>query len=269
MKEQTLKILNEKMGKVPDVAIVLGSGLGKLAYEVEDATHIPYSEIPGFLRSTAPGHAGELVYGKINGKYVLLMNGRFHLYEGYSPKDIAYPIEMMKMIGIKKLIVTNAAGGVRLSFKPGQLVFIKDIINFSFRNPLIGPNEDEIGPRFPDMSRPLSIEWMESANDFIFKAFSQKLDSGVYASMLGPSYETPAEIKMLRKVGADMVGMSTVNEIIKANHVGLKVMGISCITNMAAGVLEQRLSEKDVLEVANRVSEHFVSVVKLIIEKTC
>ncbi len=269
MIEETVKTLKERIKIVPDVAIVLGSGLGKLAGEIGKTEHIPYSEIPGFLRSTAPGHAGELVYGSVGAKYVLLMNGRFHMYEGYSAKDIAYPVEVFKMLGIKKLIVTNASGGVRLSFIPGQLVFIKDIINFSFRNPLIGPNDEKIGPRFPDMSQPLSLKWMESANDAIFNAFSEKLESGTYASMLGPTYETPAEIKMLRKIGADMVGMSTVNEIIKANHVGIETMGISCITNMAAGVLDQPLSEREVLEVANRVSNRFISIVKIIIEKTC
>ncbi len=268
MIEETVRVLKSKIGDV-DVAIVLGSGLGKLANEAEEAVHIPYSEIPGFLRSTAPGHAGELVYGVINGKHVLLMNGRFHMYEGYSPKDVVYPIEVMKMIGVKKLIVTNAAGGIKLSFVPGQLVFIKDIINFSFRNPLIGKNDEKIGPRFPDMSQPLSYEWIEKANAAIYEKMKQKLETGTYALMLGPSYETPAEIKMLRKLGADMVGMSTVPEIIKANHVGLEIMGISCITNMAAGVLKQPLSEKEVIEVANSVSSNFISIVKTIIERTC
>ncbi len=268
MIEESVEFLKSKIGKV-DVAVILGSGLGKLAYEVEDAVRISYSQIPNFLRSTAPGHAGELVYGRVSGKYVLLMNGRFHMYEGYKARDIVYPIEVMKMIGIKKLIVTNAAGGIKLSFKPGQLVFIKDIINLSFRNPLIGPNDEKVGPRFPDMSSPLSTVWIEKSNDAIYESMKEKLESGTYASMLGPSYETPAEIRMLRKIGADMVGMSTVPEIIKANHVGIETLGISCITNMAAGVLPQPLSEREVLEVANSVSKRFISIVKVIIEKTC
>ncbi len=268
MIEESVDFLKSKIGKV-DVAVILGSGLGKLAYEVEEAVRIPYSQIPNFLRSTAPGHAGELVYGKVSGKYVLLMNGRFHMYEGYKPRDIVYPVEVMKLIGIKKLIVTNAAGGIKLSFKPGQLVFIKDIINLSFRNPLIGPNDEKIGPRFPDMSSPLSALWIDKANNAIYESMKERLESGTYASMLGPSYETPAEIRMLRKVGADMVGMSTVPEIIKANHVGIETLGISCITNMAAGVLSQPLSEKEVLDVANSVSKRFISIVKVIIEKTC
>lgn len=268
MIEESLNFLRTKIREV-DVAVILGSGLGKLANEVEDAVNIPYSEIPGFLRSTAPGHAGKLVYGTINGKHALLMSGRFHMYEGYSAKDVVYPVEVMKMMGAKKLIVTNAAGGIKLSFTPGQLVFIKDVINFSFRNPLIGPNDEKVGPRFPDMSSPLSLEWIDKANDAIFHAMKEKLETGTYAMMLGPSYETPSEIKMLRKLGADMVGMSTVPEIIKANHIGLKVMGISCITNMAAGVLKQPLSEKEVLDVANKVSSRFISIVKSIIEKTC
>lgn len=266
--KESVEFLKSKIGTV-DVAVILGSGLGKLAQEVESPIRIPYSQIPGFLRSTAPGHAGELVYGKIEGKYALLMNGRFHMYEGYNPRDIVYPIEVMKMIGVKRLIVTNAAGGIRLSFKPGQLVFIKDIMNFSFRNPLIGPNDEKVGPRFPDMSSPLSLKWIERANDGIYESMKERLELGTYASMLGPSYETPAEIKMLRKLGADMVGMSTVPEIIKANHVGLEVLGISCITNMAAGVLSQPLSEQEVLNVANSVSKRFVSIVKLIMAKTC
>ncbi|BBJ27734.1 purine-nucleoside phosphorylase [Athalassotoga saccharophila] len=268
MIEESVEFLKSRIGKV-DVAVILGSGLGKLAYEVEEAVRIPYSQIPNFLRSTAPGHAGELVYGRVSGKYVLLMNGRFHMYEGYKPRDIVYPVEVMKMIGIKKLIVTNAAGGIKLSFKPGQLVFIKDIINLSFRNPLIGPNDEKVGPRFPDMSSPLSTAWIEKANDAIYESMKERLESGTYASMLGPSYETPAEIRMLRKIGADMVGMSTVPEIIKANHVGIETLGISCVTNMAAGVLPQPLSEKEVLEVANSVSKRFISIVKIIIEKTC
>lgn len=268
MIEESVRFLKTKIEKI-DVAIILGSGLGKLTDDVEHPVNIPYSEIPGFLRSTAPGHAGKLVYGTISGKHVLLMSGRFHMYEGYPAKDVAYPAEVMKMMGVKKMMVTNAAGGVKLSFIPGQLVFIKDVINFSFRNPLIGPNDEKTGPRFPDMSAPLSLEWIDKANDVIFDTMKEKLETGTYAIMLGPSYETPSEIKMLRKMGVDMVGMSTVPEIIKANHVGLEVMGISCITNMAAGVLKQPLSEREVLDVANGVSSRFISIVKHIIEKTC
>ncbi len=261
-------ILN-KIKEVPDVAVILGSGLSRLADEVEEPLKIPYTEIPGFLKSTAPGHAGELIYGFVKDKKVLLMSGRFHTYEGYAPSDVAYPIKVMKKIGIDKLIVTNASGGIRTSYKPGDLVFIKDIINFSFRNPLRGPNDDSEGPRFPDMSQAFSREWIEKANKVVEEKFGSPLESGTYISVLGPSYETPSEIKMFRKLGADMVGMSTVHEVIVANHIGIKVLGISCITNMAAGVLDQPLSHKEVMEVGKMVSERFVSLVKAIIEETC
>jgi purine-nucleoside phosphorylase len=258
-----------KIKDVPDVAIILGSGLSKLAEEVDNPISIPYKEIPGFLRSTAPGHAGELIYGFVDDKKVLLMSGRFHTYEGYAPADVAYPIKVMKKIGINKLIVTNASGGIRTSYNPGDLVFIKDIINFSFRNPLRGPNDESEGPRFPDMSQPFSREWMEKANNAIEEEFGTPLENGTYISVLGPSYETPAEIKMFRKLGADMVGMSTIHEVIVANHIGIKVLGISCITNMASGVLDQPLSEEEVLEAGRKVSKRFVALVKHVVKKTC
>lgn len=269
MTENSVDYIMKAIGEVPDVAVVLGSGLGKLADEVDGAVRIPYGEIPGFMSSTAPGHAGELVFGRIKDKRVLLMNGRFHIYEGYRPQDIVYPIRVMSKMGVKKLILTNASGGIRLSFQPGQLVFIKDVINFSFKNPLIGPNEEEFGPRFPDMSQPLSKSWTEASNEAIYGAFGERLETGIYVSLLGPSYETPAEIRMLRKFGADMVGMSTIHEIIAANHAGLEVLGISCVTNMAAGVLDRPLSHLEVMEVGRNVSKRFVSLVKTIVEKTC
>ena len=258
-----------KIKAVPDVAIILGSGLSRLAGEIDNPLRIPYKEIPGFLSSTAPGHVGELIYGSVGDKKALLMNGRFHTYEGYSPADVAFPIKVMKQIGINKLIVTNAAGGIKTSYNPGDLVFIKDIINFSFRNPLRGPNDESEGPRFPDMSQAFSKEWMEKANEVIKDNFGTPLEAGTYISVLGPSYETPAEIKMFRKLGADMIGMSTVHEVIVANHIGIQVLGISCITNMAAGVLDQTLTAEEVIEAGRRVSERFVSLVKLIVERTC
>ncbi|WP_456398605.1 purine-nucleoside phosphorylase [Mesoaciditoga sp.] len=266
---KAVEYISQKIKDVPDVAVILGSGLSKLAEEVEGAVKIPYKEIPEFLNSTAPGHAGELIYGYVNDKKVLLMNGRFHTYEGYKPADVAYPIKVMKKLGIKRLIVTNAAGGIRTSFKPGELVFIKDIINFSFRNPLRGPNDETEGPRFPDMSQAFSKDWLEEANKAVEEKFGEPLESGTYISVLGPSYETPAEIRMFRKLGADMIGMSTIHEVIVANHIGMKVLGISCVTNMAAGVLDQPLSEEEVLEAGRKVSKHFVALVKHIIEKTC
>ncbi len=267
--QESVKYILDKIGEPPTVAVILGSGLSKLAEEVENPVEMLYADIPGFLRSTAPGHAGKLIYASIGTKKVLLMSGRFHTYEGYTPAQVAYPVKVMKSVGIEKLIVTNAAGGIRTSFKPGDLVFIRDVMNFSFRNSLRGPNDEEEGPRFPDMSQALSHEWMEKANKVLEDEFGKGLESGVYVSVLGPSYETPAEIRMFRKLGADMIGMSTIQEVIAANHVGMKVLGISCITNMASGVLDQPLSEKEVLEAGRRVSKKFIAVVKTIVEKTC
>ncbi len=267
--QEAAKYILDKVKEPPKIAIVLGSGLSKLAEEVEDAIEIPYTKIPGFLRSTAPGHAGKLIYASIGNKKVLLMSGRFHTYEGYTPAQVAYPVKVMKAVGVDKLIVTNAAGGIRTSFNPGDLVFIKDVINFSFRNPLRGPNDENEGPRFPDMSQALSREWIKKSNEVLKTEFGEGLEDGVYISVLGPSYETPAEINMFRKLGADMIGMSTIHEVIVANHLGMDVLGISCITNMAAGVLDQPLSEEEVLEAGRKVSKRFIAVVKAIVEKTC
>ena len=269
MLQESAKYILGKIKEIPNVVIVLGSGLSKLANQVENAVQIPYENIPGFRKSTAPGHIGKLIYGDLANKKVLLMSGRFHTYEGYSPADVAYPVRVIKAMGIKRLILTNAAGGIRISFNPGDLVFITDVINFSFRNPLIGPNDESQGPRFPDMSQSLSKKWIEVANKVIEENFKNPLEKGVYISVLGPSYETPAEIRMFRKLGADMIGMSTVHEIIVANHIGLDVMAISCITNMAAGVLNQPLSQEEVIEAGNRVSKRFSAIVKAIVEKTC
>lgn len=269
MLQRTAEYVLNEIGEIPDVAIVLGSGLSRLASEVDNANQIPYVKIPGFLKSTAPGHAGELIFGRIDNKKVLLMNGRFHTYEGYPAADVAYPIRVFKRIGINRLILTNAAGGIRTSFKPGELVFISDVINFSFRNPLIGLNDESQGPRFPDMSNSLSRSWTQKANHVIEENFGRPLETGIYVSVLGPSYETPAEIRMFRKLGADMIGMSTIQEVIVANHIKMDVIGISCITNMAAGILDQPLSEKEVLEAGKRVSERFVSIVKTIVKETC
>ncbi len=269
MLQKSTDYILSKIGEVPDVVIVLGSGLSKLVDEVEKGRRIPYSKIPGFLSSTAPGHAGELIFGRLSGKKVLLMSGRFHTYEGYPAADVGYPIRVFKKMGINRLILTNAAGGIRTSFKAGDLVFISDVINFSFRNPLRGPNDESQGPRFPDMSNSLSKVWIRNANRAIEEEFGKPLETGTYISVLGPSYETPAEIRMFRKIGADMIGMSTIHEVIVANHLKMEVLGISCITNMAAGILNQPLSEKEVLEAGRKVSKRFISIVKTIVDKTC
>lgn len=244
----------------PEIGLILGSGLGVLAEQMEDAIRIPYGEIPNFPVSTVEGHAGEMLIGTVAGRTVLLMNGRFHLYEGYDASTVAFPVRVMKALGVHTLVVTNAAGGINTSFEPGDLMLIDDHINFTFRNPLIGPNEDEIGPRFPDMSEAYSSRLREIA---LQAAKEQGVDlvRGVYIGLLGPSYETPAEIRMMRTLGADAVGMSTVNEVVVARHAGIEVLGISCISNMAAGILPQPLSHQEVVETAERVKDRFLGLI--------
>lgn len=244
----------------PQIGLVLGSGLGVLADAMEDAVTIPYGDIPHFPVSTVEGHAGELLVGRFAGKTALLMKGRFHMYEGYAAETVAFPMRVMKALGIGTLLVTNAAGGVNADFRPGDLMLISDHINFMFRNPLIGPNDGEFGPRFPDMSEAYSRRLRELARRE-GEALGVQFREGVYAGVLGPSYETPAEIRMLRTLGADAVGMSTVPETIAARHAGIEVLGISCISNMAAGMLDQPLSHEEVMETAERVKETFIRVV--------
>ena len=246
--------------------MILGSGLGDYAEALEDAVKLPYSEIPGFPRSTVAGHAGMWCCGTLYGKRVVMMQGRFHYYEGYGMKDVTLPVRVMQKIGVKTLIVTNAAGGVNLGYHPGELMVIGDIFSMTAQNPLIGPNLDAFGPRFPDMSCAFDKELRalahECANEQGFA-----LREGVYAQMTGPTYETPAEIRMLRTLGADAVGMSTVPEVIVARHGGMRVLGISCITNMAAGILDQPLNHAEVTETANRVKGQFRNLLDRIIEK--
>lgn len=248
----------------PEVGLILGSGLGILADHIEQAVSISYADIPHFPQSTVEGHAGELLIGHVQGKPVVMMKGRFHMYEGYGPELTAFPVRVMKELGVKTLLVTNAAGGVNTSFTPGDLMLISDHLNMTGKNPLIGANDDELGPRFPDMSQAYSRRLRELARSIADKlGFS--LQEGVYAGLLGPSYETPAEIRMLRTLGADAVGMSTVSEVIVASHAGLEVLGISCISNMAAGILDQPLSHAEVMETTDRVREQFLSLVQTII----
>ena len=249
-----------------DIGVILGSGLGDYAEALEDAVKLPYSEIPGFPRSTVAGHAGMWCCGTLYGKRVVMMQGRFHYYEGYSMKDVTLPVRVMQKIGVKTLVVTNAAGGVNLGYHPGELMVIGDMFSMTAQNPLIGPNLDAFGPRFPDMSCAFDKELRalahECANEQGFA-----LREGVYAQMTGPTYETPAEIRMLRTVGADAVGMSAVPEVIVARHGGMRVLGISCITNMAAGILDQPLNHAEVTETANRVKGQFRNLLDRIIEK--
>ncbi|MDN4067426.1 purine-nucleoside phosphorylase [Paenibacillus vini] len=256
--------IRSKTKTTPKVGLILGSGLGVLADHIEEATSIPYHEIPYFPQSTVEGHAGELMIGTLNGTPVVLMKGRFHMYEGYGPELTAFPVRVMKELGVKTLLVTNAAGGINTSFQPGDLMLISDHINLTGTSPLIGQNDNELGPRFPDMSQAYSRRLRELAR----KTAEQNgvpLQEGVYVGLLGPSYETPAEIRMLRTLGGDAVGMSTVSEVIVARHAGLEVLGISCISNMASGILDQPLSHDEVMETTDRVREKFLSLVLAII----
>lgn len=249
-----------------DIGIILGSGLGGYAGALQDAVCLPYSEIPGFPRSTVPGHAGMWCCGTLHGKRVVMMQGRFHYYEGYSMKDVTLPVRVMQKIGVKTLIVTNACGGIRLGFTPGDLMVIGDMFSLTGQNPLIGANLDEFGPRFPDMSCVFDKELRLLAHDCA-KAQGFGLQEGVYAQMTGPCYETPAEIRMLRTLGADAVGMSTVPEVIAARHGGMRVLGISCITNMAAGILDQPLNHQEVTDTANRVRDRFKNLLDAVIAR--
>lgn len=263
----TVDFIKEKIsnsGYTPETAIILGSGLGDFAEKI-NGIKIGFGEIPGFAASSVAGHAGKLIIGEFEGKQVLAMQGRFHFYEGHSLEKVIYPIRIMKLLGIKNLIVTNAAGGVNKDYKPGDLMIINDHINFLGTNPLMGKNIDEFGPRFPDMSKAYNPELIEVAYNSA-KSLNLKLQTGVYAAVCGPSYETPAEIKMLRTFGADAVGMSTVPEVIAANHAGIKVLGISCITNMAAGILDQPLNHEEVIETSNMVKDQFINLVSDIIK---
>lgn len=260
MLQETTQFILEKGVKEIDFGLILGSGLGELAEEIEEAIVIPYDQIPFFPTSTVVGHAGQLVYGTLSGKKVLAMQGRFHFYEGHSMQTVTYPVRVMAALKAHSVIVTNASGGVNESFVPGDLMLITDHINFTGQNPLIGHNEDEIGPRFPDMSEAYTLTYREVAKE----AASQldlTLKEGVYMGYSGPTYETPAEIRMSRTMGADAVGMSTVPEVIVAAHSGLKVLGISCITNLAAG-MQANLNHEEVVETTQRVKQSFKALIK-------
>jgi purine-nucleoside phosphorylase len=245
----------------PAIGLVLGSGLGGFADELSEATRIPYSHIPSFPRSTAVGHAGQMVIGKVGEVAVAAMQGRVHLYEGYSANEVAFPTRVLGRIGIRALILTNAAGGINLEYKQGALVVITDHINLQGNNPLAGPNDDRFGPRFPDMTQAYSRTYREIALRAA-RNLGKTVYQGVYAGLLGPSYETPAEIRYLRTIGADLVGMSTIPEVIAARHMGLKVLAISCVTNMAAGITDAVLNHEEVLATGERVKGDFVALLR-------
>ena len=248
------------------VAIVLGSGLGGFAEDFEEPTAIPYSEIPGFVTSTAQGHVGQLVIGKLDGLPVIAMQGRVHFYEGYSLEEVTFPIRVFKLLGIKTLVLTNAAGGIDVQLSQGALMVISDHLNLMGVNPLRGVNDERFGPRFPDMtevySRELQEIVVEEARDM-----AVEVRRGIYAALSGPSYETPAEIHMLRTFGADAVGMSTVPEAIVARHMGMSVLGISCITNMAAGISDEPINHEEVMETGQRVRAIFAELLRKVIAR--
>jgi purine-nucleoside phosphorylase len=266
MYQQTIRYLGEHMRARPAVAVVLGSGLGGFAEELDGPVAIPYSDIPGWPRSTAIGHAGRLLFGRLAGVEVAVLSGRAHLYEGYSPGRVTYAMRIMRLLGVRSVVLTNAAGGINPDYGQGALVLISDHINLQGVNPLVGANEDDLGPRFPDMSEAYSARFREIAKRAAAEC-GIELREGVYAAMLGPSYETPAEIRFLRSIGADLVGMSTVAETIVCNHMGMKVLAISCVTNMAAGILPQKISHDEVLETGRRVRDTFVRLLRAVIPK--
>ncbi len=248
----------------PTIGLVLGSGLGGFADELSEATRIPYANIPYFPRSTAVGHAGQMVIGNVGEVSVAAMQGRVHLYEGYSPNEVAFPIRVFGRLGIRAVILTNAAGGINLEYKQGALVMITDHINLQGNNPLVGPNDERFGSRFPDMTQAYCKPYREITLQAA-RRLGKTVHQGVYAGLLGPSYETPAEIRYLRTIGADLVGMSTIPEVIAARHMGLKVLAISCVTNMAAGISDEVLKHEDVLATGERVKGDFVALLRAVL----
>lgn len=262
--QEATSYLESKIDYVPSIGLVLGSGLGILADEIENPVTIKYEEIPHFPVSTVEGHAGQFVIGDLEGKKVIAMQGRFHFYEGYTMKELTFPIRVMKLLGVTNLLLTNAAGGVNTAYIPGDLMIITDHINMTATNPLIGRNYNELGDRFPDCSTIYDREINKQIKE-IAKEQNIRLQEGIYQMNPGPTYETPAEVNMARVLGADAVGMSTVPEAVVARHASMKVTGISCITNMAAGILDQPLHHGEVVETANMVKQTFITLVKSII----
>jgi purine-nucleoside phosphorylase len=262
--ESAAQFLLSQVKVRPQIAAILGSGLGSFADELSDAIRIPYTIIPFFPRSTAIGHAGQMVIGYVGEVPVAAMQGRVHLYEGYSAQQVAFPVRVLGRMGIRTVVVTNAAGGINSEYKQGALVLINDHINLQGQNPLVGPNDDRFGLRFPDMTQAYSKPLREIARRAAQK-MGRNLAEGVYAALLGPSYETPAEIRYLRSIGADLVGMSTIPEVIVAGHMGVRVLAISCVTNMAAGLLDNPLSHVEVLETTERVRGDFVALLRAVI----
>ncbi|HET7578437.1 MAG TPA: purine-nucleoside phosphorylase [Bacillales bacterium] len=262
--EEAVQTIEEKIDVKPEVGLILGSGLGDLADEIEFPVKIKYSDIPHFPVSTVAGHAGQLVIGQLHGVNVLAMQGRFHFYEGYSMKEVTFPVRVMKGLGVETLVVTNACGGINASFQAGDLMVIEDHLNMTGTNPLIGPNDETLGPRFPDMSRAYDPELIGLAEKTADR-LDISVQKGVYAGISGPSFMTPAELKMLRTLGADALGMSTVPEVIVANHTGVRVLGISCVTDMAIAEELEPLTHEQVVATADRTRPKFIKLVKEIV----
>jgi purine-nucleoside phosphorylase len=264
--EAAAKFILGKTKLRPRVGLVLGSGLGAFANEIAGALRIDYKNIPHFPRSTAIGHAGRMVIGKVADVAVAVMQGRVHFYEGYSPREVIFPMRVMARMGIRAVLLTNAAGGINTNFRQGCLVVLRDHINLQGINPLIGPNDEKFGVRFPDMTQ---VYWKpyQAAALQDGKRLGIEVAEGVYAALTGPSYETPAEIRYLRTIGADLVGMSTVPEVIAAAHMGIRVLGISCVTNMAAGILDQPITTEEVMETGERVKADFVALLRAVIPR--
>lgn len=264
--EHAARTIRARWNEDARLALVLGSGLGAFADDMEDATSLPYTEVPGFACSTVEGHPGRLVLGKVEGVPVVAMQGRFHYYEGYSFDEVTFPIRVLGLLGIKAIILTNAAGGMSNGFTQGSLMVISDHLNLIGANPLHGANDERFGPRFPDMTEVYDRDYQ----DIMIKEarrLGHELRRGVYAALSGPSYETPAEIRMLRALGADAVGMSTVPEAIIARHMGIKILGLSCITNLAAGVLGTQINHAEVIETGERVRATFAELLRGVIPK--
>ncbi len=266
MIHEAIRFIEGHTGLRPPVGVVLGSGLGAFGDVLTERVDIPYHEIPGWPSSTAAGHAGKLMLGMLHDTGVAVMAGRAHLYEGYSPAQVTYGVRVLGSLGVKAMVFTNAAGGINLDLQRGGLVLISDHINLQGSNPLAGPNDDALGPRFPDMTEAYSLHFRSLAKQ-VAAELCVPLGEGVYAAMLGPNYETPAEIRFLRTIGADVVGMSTVPEVIVANHMGIKVLGISCVTNMAAGILQQKINHEEVLETGAMVRDTLVRFLKALVPR--
>ena len=266
MIEKARKYIEDHTGVRPTIGVVLGSGLGAFAAELENRVDLPYSELPGWPGSTAVGHAGKLILGNVRDLDIAVMAGRVHLYEGYSPAQVTFGVRVLGTLGVRSMVFTNAAGGVNRSLSRGSLVLISDHINLQGCNPLVGPNDDSLGPRFPDMSAAYCPEHRVTAKQ-VAAELGMPITEGVYAAVLGPSYETPAEIRFLATIGADVVGMSTVPEVIVANHMGMKVLGLSCVTNMAAGILPQKIDHQEVLETGAMVRDVLVRFLKALLPR--